>query len=608
LKHFFIILLTFFPALVIWGVEWTPGMAWPESAAVTKTVAEIMQAGDHDSNAAQFYSKIPSYKQGSFSPNFTAARYEDSWVIPPDAMGVVGPSQFILAANGRIRSFDKKSGLADGILDISTGNFFKDFAKESFTSDSRIRYDRFSDRWVILILAATANPVRVMFAVSDSGIITNQTKWNFFYIEPRSDAAADYPTLGIDKHALYIGVNIMKKHYVTSDAFVINKAALLEGKLRMFAFQNLVTPIQIQGPTTPQGVDNFDADATEGFFIGLDGTGDRLILKRIKDPSGKPSISENIPIAIGDLASPLRVPQKGSFNSKKFFLQGFDKRLCSPHIRNKQLYVAHNVGVDNQGKAEKSTPTRDGCKWYQINMTDPVNPSIAQTGILYQPSKFNDLEERYFWMPGIMTNGLNTMMICCSTSGDNDFANAAYALRFSNDPPGTMREPRLFTNTHVVYTLGFPPFEDLRWGEYSHASVDPLDNMTFWDIAEFSLTSTSWGLQVIRILPPPPAKIIQVIPSVLQENQKDIQLKILGERLDGSAFYDPGEGFPNRLKVEIKDVQIQSIKWVSAIEIDLVVSTTQASKKTFKDIKITNPDGQTQKVKKKFQVISKNPK
>lgn len=604
--RYFFALLSVFCASRVLGINWTQGTAWPESDAIVKTVAEIMQKNEHKNNAPL---PQPLSTPSSFFPNFTAARYEDSGVIPPDAMGVVGPAQFILAANGRIRSFDKKTGLADGVLDISTTNFFKDFSNGSFTSDPRIRYDRFSDRWVILILAVSTNPVQIMMAISSAGVITNETKWNFFSIAPRKNAAADYPTLGIDKHALYLGMNIMqdRNHYITSDAFVINKKALLEGKLRAFVFPDLVTPVKIQGPTTPQGVDNFDADAVEGYFIGLDGMGDAFILKRIKDPGGKPSISEDIRIAIGNLAPPLMVPQKGSIDSKKFFLQGFDKRLCSPHIRDKQLYVAHNIGVDNKGKAENTTPTRDGCKWYQINLKDAEKVSIEQTGVLYQPSRFNDKEERFFWMPGIMTNGLNTMMICCSASGDNEFANAAYALRFSNDPPGVMREPRLFTDSHVVYTLGFPPFDNLRWGEYSHASVDPLDNMTFWDIAEFSLSATSWGLQVIRVLAPPPAKVTKVIPEILEENQENIRLKIHGKRVDGSAFYDPGEGFPKRLKVEIEDVQVIAIHAVSATEIDLTVSTAKASENPFKEIKITNPDGHTQKVKNMLQVRKKVP-
>ena len=303
--------------------------------------------------------------------------------------------------------------------------------------------------------------------------------------------------------------------------------------------------------------------------------GDRLMLRRIKNPATHPSISENIPIPIGKPAPPLLVPQKGSILSKKFFLQGFDKRLCSPHIRDKHLYTAHNVGVNNVGSSEE--PTRDGCKWYDIDLKDPDHPLISQSGTLFQESRTNDKEERYFWTPGIMTNGLHTLMICCSVSGDQDYANAAYAMRYANDPPGTLQKPQIFTDSQVIYSLGFPPFENLRWGEYSHVSVDPLDNLTFWDVAEFALAPTSWGLQVVRIQAPPPAAATSVTPAIVEENQTNVLLKIKGLGIAGSGYYDPGESFPKRLKVEIEDANIKSIKWISPTEIDLVISNFKAA-------------------------------
>src|SRR5205814_8663569 len=59
------------------------------------------------------------------SLNFTAATLAETGSFPPDSMGAVGPSQFILAVNGRIRSFDKNTGIADGVLNADTDGFFQ---------------------------------------------------------------------------------------------------------------------------------------------------------------------------------------------------------------------------------------------------------------------------------------------------------------------------------------------------------------------------------------------------------------------------------------------------------------------------------------------------
>lgn len=581
------------------ALEWTKATPLPESQAIVKSLEEIKKTTVQE--------KIPPVSiDTSLFPNFTAATYNDSGVVPPDAMGVVGPQQFILAANGRIRSFNKKSGKPDLAIDISTDDFFKPVSKGSFTTDSQIRYDSFSKRWFILITAATVSPIRIVLAMSDGEVITPKTKWSFFYFEPRSDKTPDYPSLGIDKQALYIGVNVFnKKGYDTSDAYVISKADLIKGTFRAFAFRDLVVQDKFIGPLSPVGVDNFDSDATEGYIIGMDGRHDRLMLRRIKDLGGVPSISENIAISILPATFPLNVPQKGSIGSNKFFLQGFDTRLTTTHVRDKLIYTAFNVSVNNKGVGDLSSATRDGCRWYEIDLKDPDHPAIVQTGTLFQPSRKNDFEERYYWMPGMMTNGLHTIVISCSTAGNQDFANAAFAMRFSDDPSGTLRAPRNYTNSNVIYQLGLPPFKDLRWGEYSYTSVDPLDNMTFWAIAEFALAPTSWGLQVVRIPAPPPAEIVAVSPSTLTEHQAGVNLSIMGERVNGSAFYDPGESFPNRLRVLIEDVEVTSVKWISPSRIDLVVNTGASAPNPLKAIKITNPDSQVAEANGLLKVVPK---
>jgi len=136
---------------------------------------------------------------GSFAPqvlatSFTAATLADCSGYPPDTMGVVGPTQFIIALNGRIRSFSKATGVADGAINITTDTFFTSVAtpgytmgSTNFTTDPRIRYDRLSGRWFISMIDVPGNngavPNRVMLAMSDSGSITPSTVWTYFFFQ-----------------------------------------------------------------------------------------------------------------------------------------------------------------------------------------------------------------------------------------------------------------------------------------------------------------------------------------------------------------------------------------------------------------------------------------
>src|SRR5438552_9093549 len=115
--------------------------------------------------------------------SFTAATLADASGFPPDSMGAVGPTQFLVVINGRVRTFNKSTGSADGVLNTGTDNFFSSVMtlpiSNNLTSDPRVRYDRLSGRWFVTIIdvpgLAGSLPNRVLIAVSDSSTITAVT-------------------------------------------------------------------------------------------------------------------------------------------------------------------------------------------------------------------------------------------------------------------------------------------------------------------------------------------------------------------------------------------------------------------------------------------------
>ncbi len=303
--------------------------------------------------------------------------------FPPDSMGMAGPSQFIIFVNGRIRSFTKTNGVADGVLNADPDNFFSSVETPltggitvNFTSDPQIRYDRLSKRWFLSIIDIPSSdsnhigdhPNRVLIAVSDAasnGVITNSTVWTFFFVQQNTVGGAntnellDYDSLGVDANALYIGGNMFDAtsgNFNSTNAYVVQKSSILgSGPIVVTAFRGLI-PTGGDGPDAPRGVDNYDPNATEGYIIGTsDASFGRLILLRISNPGGTPSISGNIPITVDATALPLDVPAVGS----TFPMDGLDDRLFAAHIRNHQLWTAHNIAVDSSGTG--SSERRPGC-------------------------------------------------------------------------------------------------------------------------------------------------------------------------------------------------------------------------------------------------------
>ncbi|MCX6878732.1 MAG: HYR domain-containing protein, partial [Verrucomicrobia bacterium] len=550
-------------------------------------------------------------------PSFTGATLADCNAFPPDTMGTVGPTQFIVAVNGRIRSFNKTTGVADGVLNLSMDTFFNSVMTPvggvivgNFTSDPHIRYDRLSGRWfVVMIDVPYTNPSplttaanRVMIAVSSGATITGQSSFTFFQfrhdaVAPAGDTGnfADYPTLGIDNNALYIGDNVFNSAgtaYTGSSGFVVRKSSILgAGPPVVTAFRGLVPNGSSDGPYTPQGVDNYDPAATEGYFIGISSiTKGRLVVRRVSTPGGTPTISANIPVTVPSTAAPITVPHLGNTGGTNGNLDPVDDRLFAAHLRNGRLWTAHNIQVRSTGVAS-SRGGRNGSRWYELqNLTG--TPSVVQSGTVFDSATSNP---KSFWIPTIMVSGQGHAAMGFSTAGANNRANAGTVGRLSGDTLGTMQTPVEYTASSTAYNPAGDPggTGGRRWGDFSYTSLDPNDDMTMWTIQEFCDSADSYGVRVVKLSAPPPATPAACSPPSVAAGQAAVAVTVTGTRVAGSGFFDPGAGFANRLAGAVSGgVVVNSVTYTSPTSITLILNTTDATAGAH-TVAVTNPDGQT---------------
>jgi subtilisin-like proprotein convertase family protein len=581
-----------------------PGGQWPPVEERESGRAGV--AGNPASTLPLPHAPAPDLAPQPVTLNFTAATLNDSGLFPPDAMGAVGPTQFLLAINGRIRVFDKNTG-AVGPLDTDTDNFFNTVRGGASTSDPRVRFDRLSGRWFIVMINVPASFANnsLLLAVSDSATITNNTTWRFVPIlhqvpAPSGDSGcfADYPTLGIDAQALYIGVNVFcGNQFGGTTAFVIRKTSLLSGtQVVVTAFRNLTGTPNGAGPYTPQGVDNPDPNASEGYFIGVDrasfGT---LVVRRVSNPGGTPTMSPNLFINVLATSFPLTVPHAGNTNGVNGQLDGLDDRLLAAQLRNGRLWASHNIAVNNLGQLTGNR-TRNAARWYELGDLNTNAPRLIQAGTLFAETATNSLTDRHYFNSAIAVSGQGHAAMGLSVSGANEFANAATAGRLVTDPLGTLRAISVYTNSSAAYNpnRGLDPgIPAQRWGDYSYTSVDPCDDMTMWTVQQFCNAPNSYGVQVARLQAPPPATPIAVNPPSLPTGLPSVNVTITGAATNGAGFYDPGAGFGCRLQAQISGgVTVNSVSYLNPTTIQLTVSTVNASA-GLKNITVTNPDGQT---------------
>jgi hypothetical protein len=647
------------------GARGTPGQRLPATPAIAERMSDIMQRQAHappahphpereleypdrsslpDNPGASPIARYPndgrasSVLQPSLNIHTTSLAFNgptltDTAAFPPDTMGTAGPDQFVVFVNGRVRSYTK-AGVADGVINADPDVFFASVMTPvtgavliNFTSDPQIRYDRTTGRWFMSIIdvpctnvscTATA-PNRWLLAVSDAasnGTISATTVWTFFQFTPQAPNFCDYPSLGIDVNALYVGCNMFTAagSFSGTSGYVIQKSSVLgAGPIVVTAFQSLL--VAGAGPFAPRGVDHYDTTATEGYFIGVDNaTFSTLMLRRVSDPGSlAPTISANIGITLPTTTFPTTVEHAGNTGGTNGKLDALDDRLYQAMIRNGRLWTTHNICVSSAGVASSTATTcRNAARWYEVqNLTG--TPSLVESGTVYDNAATRAAALQY-WIPSIAATGQGHAVLGFSLAGTPSGATPAYVGRLFSDTLGTMSAPP--TGSAVQFgttTANYNPPADpggsggRRWGDYSFTVVDPLDDMTVWTIQEYNQALNSYSVRVSKLLAPPPATPTCSAASPIAFAKGTGNIVINAVSSGGSAFYDPGTNLPsparpfNHLSATVTNAVVNSVTFDSLTKVTLNITANTAG---LQNVTITNPDGQSVTANSCINVIS----
>jgi hypothetical protein len=535
------------------------------------------------------------------STNFLGAQSNESGFIPPDSMGSVGPSQVVVFVNGRFKVFDKQGNPAG--LNVSDSAFWAPVRNGTEPTDPGVEYDRLSQRWIISAINTESTNNRIMLAVSRGPTVASLSDFTFFSFNEASPPPsgpsrfADYPQLGVDANAIYIGVNEFSSisgSFTGTSAYVIRKSSVLgAGPIVVTAFRNLVSSITAAGPDSPQPATDMDPNVGSGYIIGPDNQFFSVLdVRRVNDPGGTPSISGNLTVNVPTTTAPLSVPASGTSGG----LDALDDRLFEAMIGRDpsgslSLWTAHNIQMNSSG-AGSNVGGRDGARWYQLGTLD-TTPSLIQSGQLFDPAASNP---RFFWVPSIAINGQGNASLNASTAGVGRFAEVASSGRLATAPLGTTEDPLITQTSSSSYNLGSG--SPKRWGDYSQTVVDPSDNMSFWTFQEYANANNSWGVRVIKLQAPPPATPSAASPNTVSLGQCSTTVDVTGTSSDGSAFFDPGTdpggpGYPSHITASVTgNVGVNGVTYVDPTHVTLDLDTRSATSGP-QDVTITNPDGQS---------------
>jgi hypothetical protein len=605
--HFLLLVVAFAATMQSAGAQAgsseTKGIQTIGESGITRTVASLTQAqAEHDTHAewlrnprhgAMAASTPDESKLGGVAAanvaiglQFNAIRSQvDTTLFRPNASMDVGSTQVLVIADGRLRSFDKQTGVADGVLNVNPGVLFASVLPSVTAEvyDQHVRFDRATQRWIIMATEVPRQsgsnyiPNRIMIAVSSGAILSSTTPFTFFWFQPASSSFADLASLGVDANALYIGTNRFSTAtgtFVGTDLHVIRKTSILSsGPLVVTSFSNFASASLI----SPVGVDNADTAPTHGYVIALNASGGVTALWRVNDPGGTPSLSSQLAIAgATTTANPVDVAQLGTTIALQVGRK--DHRLAS--TRNGRLWTTHHVGVNAAGAASVGGGTRTAIRWYEIADLS-TTPNVRQSGMIFDSAASNP---RHHFMPSLATSGQGHTFFGFNTAGASEYVNAATSMRLRDDPLDTTRSTTAFSASQHTWARS-------AWGTRSRTVIDPDDDMTAWTVQQYVSGGNEWSLRVAKLLAPRPPSFLPTPTVVASGSTTNIALNATSTA-NGEGFFDPGVGFAKRLQVTMNGFTVNSVQFVSPTQI-VVNATANAGTTAVTGAIVTNPDGQT---------------
>ncbi|HLH54763.1 MAG TPA: hypothetical protein VKY92_14215 [Verrucomicrobiae bacterium] len=428
--------------------------------------------------------------------NFTASTLNvDSSAVPPDPNGFAGPLHYVELINGRFSVYDKSTGSK---VKTMTDLTFWNQAGLSFPSgwdvtDPRIFFDPASQRWfasqVDFDPSGTVNTNRFLLAVSATADPTGTWKALGILSDPGGNNFADFPTLGMDAQAIYLGGDMFD-----SNSFPVGPTLLSIPKSSLTAAPpttNGMTWLGIlnydvrgdilQPAICLDGSDQGTVLSTSG--VGVDNSGNiitnnSLVSFRIQNVTGvqKATLTAPSVLTVQPYTAPLDPTQPDNSSN----LSDNDSRFsaCVYEVGG-VLYAVHGTQVGN----------RAALRWYRI---DASSHAILETGTVADP-----VLDLFF--PSIAANPAGTVVIGYNASSISTFVSSFALVGNTVGGVTTFGQPLLLKSGVASYQ-NTDSSGSSRWGDYSATCVDPSDPNVFWTIQEFPSSASRWSTQVTQLL------------------------------------------------------------------------------------------------------------
>ena len=415
-------------------------------------------------------------------------------LAPPDTNGAIGVNNFVEFINGGYAVYNRNGSLAaPAISDTAfwTSAGISATLLNEGLSDPRIKYDAASQRWFAAEITLGNSSLlnnSVLVAVSNTSNPLSGWKATSYNV---AGAASfnDYPTLGVDANAIYIGTNNFDTaNYVGTSLSSIPKSSLLAALPTTAGIATFTQGTSGTLGGTPQALTNYGTGYTGTKIIGNSNTVafNSLRVTTLNNTGAAGATlgaTAAVSIAIDGQATLARQPN-GSRT-----IDTLDNRFSGTvyQVGNK-IYAANAVNTTNQS----SSQTAAGNTVVHWLVMDATTNAILQEGTLSDGT-------RDLWQPSIAANANGDVVIGYNKSGlDMNISAFASVGKTVGGVLSFTSHLLLKTSTVNNYNDGFTGTPD-RWGDYSATMIDPTDSNTFWTVQEWASGTTTWNTQISAV-------------------------------------------------------------------------------------------------------------
>jgi hypothetical protein len=465
---------------------------------IPPAVGDQMRPSENDSPAVEDSKPVKdAVVQDSFTPNLEAAlampapslnfvgNNNRNGVYPPDTTGEAGPNHYVQWVNLSFKIFNKSGATVYGPANGNTlWSALGGPCASQNAGDPLVIYDQLAGRWV-LSQFTSSSPYGECIAVSKTNDPTG-AYWLYFF-QHSTTVFYDYPHMGVWPDGYYTTFNRFSSTSSLGAVVVVyDRAKMLAGQAASFQAKTVsssygtLQPVDVDGSTLPPS-------GSAHISISRSGTSGVNFWKFKVNWTTPSSSTFTGPTTVGVaaynyLCSGTRncIPQPGTSVGLDGLGDRFMYRAAYRNFGTYQSVVAsQNVNVTSTGK-------RAGVRWYEFR-------NVHSTPSVYQQSTYSpDTNNR--WLGSIAQDKQGNMALGYSIASGSVYAGLRYTGRLVTDALSSMAQGE----TSLVSGAGAQTGTGYRFGDYSHLSVDPVDDCSFWFTSEY-MPSTGTAPWTTRI-------------------------------------------------------------------------------------------------------------